>query len=310
MTEETLKAQLTWIPPIEGTVSGVQKRVIVGGMGGSALPGHAARFLDNAISISVHSDYEMPEHAPADALCIAISYSGNTEETLSFAKAVHGRGYPLAVIASGGELSVFAREAGVPIAVVPEGLSPRNALFYLLRALLALTNRSALLEELAAVSIDAGGAHRASESLAKELSGGLPLFYASRTNGFLAHAAKIHAHETAKMLAFANVFPELNHNEMESFDTPAPDAAAALARFVLLRDARDDARVIRRMDLFAEMMRTHGRRVAEVPLRGATRAEVLVYGWFVVHLSALALAGKRGVDPDTVPLVEEFKKRL
>ena len=310
MNEETLQAQLSWTPVLEGAVPDASGSIVVGGMGGSALPAYATRFLDSAFPVVVHGDYDLPEHATANALYAAISYSGDTAETLSFAKAAKARGLPLAAITSGGDLLSFARDAGVPFITVPAGVQPRNALVYLLRALLALTGREDLLAALAAAPLDAVSAEQDAKELAGALPGALPLFYASRKNGFLARTFKIHLNESAKMPAFANVFPELNHNEMQSFDTAAPEALAALARFVLMTDTDDDARVARRMTVFTELMRERGRSVTELALVGATRAEKLVRAWFTAYRTAHLLAEARGVDPDTVPLVEDFKNRL
>lgn len=305
MTRDALIAQLSWVPEAEGAIPPPRTSIVVGGMGGSALPAHAARFLENSFPVSVHSDYDLPERASADALYVAVSYSGNTAETLSFAKAAHERGFPLAVVASGGALADFAREVGAPLVVVPGGVPPRDALFFLLRALLFIASEDELLAALVAAKTEADGG-----TLADALAGGLPLFYASRKNGFLAHVAKVHLNETAKMPAYANVFPELNHNEMESFDRFAPEAIAVLARFALLRDANDDPRIVRRMDVFTELMHERGRSVTEVALQGTTRADLLVHGWLTAVLAASALAQNRGVEPDAVPLVEDFKKRL
>lgn len=311
MTYEELRQELTRESVIEGAARPTEApRVVVGGMGGSALPAYAVRFLDPAVPIAAHHGYDLPEGALADTLYVAISYSGNTEETLSFAKAVRDNNYPLAVIASGGALAEFAREHALPFVQVPSGIQPRNALFYLLRGLLALLNRADLLEALAAVTFDEAAAQQEADALASAVADALPIFYSSRSNGFLAHAFKINMNETAKLPSFCNVFPELNHNEMQSFDTFAPEAVGALARFALLSDARDDARIARRMQVFAELMRARGRSVTEVALLGESRAEQLVRGWFVAHRSAHALAAARGVDPDAVPLVEDFKKKL
>lgn len=310
MTVEDLKIQLSWVPSVKGTVSKVQKNIIVGGIGGSALPAYAARFLDPTLPISTHRDYDLPEATDPEALYIAISYSGNTAETLSFAQAAYGRGFSLAVIDAGGELANIAEKDVLPFIRVPSGLQPRDSLFYLLHALLALIGREDLRSALAAVSFDVDAAGREAKELAEKLADALPLFYAARKNGFLAYVSKIHLNETAKMPAFANVFPELNHNEMQSFDTPAPEAVAALARFVLITDADDDARVARRMAVFSELMRERGISVTELALVGATRAEKLVRAWFTVYLVARSLAEARGVDPDAVPLIEDFKKRL
>lgn len=310
MIYSDLLQELTQEPVVEGGTPPRAPRFVIGGMGGSALPANAARFLDPTLPLATHRDYDLPEAIDPEALYIAISDSGNTAETLSFAKAAHERGFALAVIDAGGELADIAKEDALPFVRVPSGLQPRDSLFYLLHALLALIGREDLRAALKAVSFDADAAEHDAHALAGALAGALPLFYASRKNGFLAYVSKIHSNETAKMPAYANVFPELNHNEMQSFDTSAPEAVTVLARFVLLRDAHDDPRIARRMDVFAEMMRERGRTVIDVPLTGASRAEQLARHWFVMHRAACMLAEARGVNPDAVALVEDFKKRL
>jgi glucose/mannose-6-phosphate isomerase len=279
-------------------------------MGGSALPGNAVRFLDAAADVSVHRDYDLPEGDAASALHVAISYSGNTEETLSFAEAALRENRRLAVVASGGALLALAEKNDLPFVQVPDGLQPRDALLYLLPALLALMGRDDLCAAIAAVSIAPQPVLSESGTLAAALAGGLPLFYASRRNGFLAYVSKIHANETAKMPAYANVFPELNHNEMQSFDTHAPEVSAAPARFVVLHDEADDPRVARRMRLFSELMEERGRTVIPLTLSNESRATALVRHWYVMHLAARELARSRGVDPDNIALIEDFKRRL
>lgn len=310
MIFEDVRKQLEWTPRVEGGSLPAYRHVVVGGMGGSALPGYAVRFLNAAIPLSVHSDYDLPEYLPEGALCVAISFSGNTEETLSFAHAAHARGLPLGVITSGGELLAFALEEGIPHVLVPKSGQPRDALIYLVHALLACLNRPEEAALLRTLSFDEQDMAESMQILTGFLRGGLPLFYASRPNGFLARLAKVMTNETAKMPGFANVFPELNHNEMESFDQPAPKEVADLARFVLLRSASDDARIKTRMDVFRDCMTEGGRNVLDLPLYGETRAGLLVENWYLFHRAAKALAEERGVDPEAVPLVEEFKKRL
>ncbi len=311
MTYDELRQECSRPLSIEGAPRPAGRtQIIVGGMGGSALPAYALRFFDPALPIATHRDYDLPEDAPEDALYVALSYSGNTAEALSFARAARERGLPLAVIASGGELLALAEEAGIPYVRVPGGMQPRNALFYSTRALAELMGRDALVAPLGGVSFDADALEREVRSLAGKLAGALPIIYASRRNGFLAYVSKINLNETAKMPAFANVFPELNHNEMQSFDSATPEDVAALARFVLLRDPSDDPRLAKRMDVFAELMRERGRQVVEVPLPDASRAEVFLRTWFLMHRTARALAEERGVDPDAVSFIEDFKKRI
>jgi len=310
-------AQLAWKPEVVGGPVPKRSRVVVGGMGGSALPGEALQVLDPSLDIEVHRGYDLPDHPPADALYVAVSYSGNTEEALSFehqeelsfAKNASGRSRPLAIITSGGALLTHAKDEGLPYVQVPGDVQPRNALIYLVRALAALAGRDDLLAALGAAVFDEAPALASADALAGAVGGAMPIFYASRRNAFFSYLYKINFNETGKMPAFANTFPELNHNEMQAFDTGAPESAA-LAHFVLLRDLADDPRIAKRMDVFAALMRERGRGVTEIVLEGDTRASQLARGWFVAHRAARALALARGVDPESVPLVEEFKKRL
>src|SRR4030042_611941 len=68
-------------------------RVVVLGMGGSAIGGALARSLvqfESKVPVIVHRDYGLPAYADVRSLVIASSYSGNTEETLSGFEAALG----------------------------------------------------------------------------------------------------------------------------------------------------------------------------------------------------------------------------
>ena len=311
MTYEEFQQALSLRPEIEqGPLLRARGRVVAGGMGGSALPADALRFLDPTFPIAAHRDYDLPDDAPQDAHYVALSYSGNTAETLAFARAALDRKLSLSVVTSGGALEKLARERGAPLVMVPRGMQPRAALFYQFGALLALTGRADLADALASVRFREAEAEEEAHKLAGALRDSLPHFYAARKNAFLAWVAKIHTNEGAKMPGYANAFSELNHNEMQSFDEMAPAGIASAARFVLLRDPHEDPRVARRMEVFKEVMKSRNRVCHELVLWGDTRAAQLARGWFVLHRYERLLAAARGVDPDAVPLIEDFKKRL
>ncbi len=310
MTHEDIQTQLAYVPVVENKTVLPTAHVVIGGMGGSALGAEALVFLDPTLPIKIYRGYGLPQHDDGSALHIAISHSGTTEEALSFAQAAKEKNVPIAAIASGGALIAFAKDAGIPFVQIPPSGQPRNALMYLCRAVSTLIGREDLLTVLERAAFDEDAAQKDAERLAAAITGALPIFYASDKNGFLARLARINMNETAKMPSFDNVFPELNHNEMQSYDTAAPEEVAALARFILITDSDDDPRIIKRMDIFAELMRERGRSVTELSLIGNSRAEKLIRFWYTAQRSAGALAQKRGIDPDSVPLVVDFKKRL
>ena len=60
--------------------------IIVSGMGGSGIGGHVLRnLLKNEINIpmDVYHSYSLPKYADENTLVFAVSYSGNTEETIA-----------------------------------------------------------------------------------------------------------------------------------------------------------------------------------------------------------------------------------
>ncbi len=303
-------SQLSFEPDIRRPRNEAPAIIVTGGMGGSALAGEALRFLNPERKFLVHHDYDLPWEAPPEALHLAISYSGNTEETLSFAAAAKREGRKLAIVTSGGKLAEFAEREQLPLALVPAGLVPRNAFMYLVRAALAVCGNEEGLTALANVSITEEVLREDADEDAHFLLQSVPLFYTSDRNRLVGHLAKLVVNESSRTPAFTNVFPELNHNEMQSFDTDMPEGLAHLFRFVLVRDTSDHDRVLRRMDAFQGLMEERGRLVRVLDISDLSRADALATLWLRFILVGRHLAATRGIDPDTQPLVDAFKKQL
>lgn len=307
MSTFSFEDQIAYAPRIEhGPLP--EGTPIVGGMGGSGLPARVATFLTGRPLIA-HQTYGIPELLPAHAVTVAISYSGNTGETLSFFHAAQEKGLPVAVISSGGELLKEARKAKMPLVAVPAGLQPRDALLYMTKALLALLGEEVpMIPDAAALT---NAANASVEGVADFLMNSIPLIYTSTENGALGYIAKITLNETAKVPAFANVFPELNHNEMQGLD-PLGHTASLSSRFsiLILQDPQDGARIQTRMARFAELAQARGLRVQVLSVPRMDRFERLAYVWLLARGAAARLAGQYEVPADEVPFIEEFKKSI
>lgn len=113
---------------------GLPRRVALCGMGGS---GAGARLVQccserhSAVPIQKVSGYQLPAGLTRDSLVVAISYSGNTAETLSCYEEAVERNIPRAVICSGGQLRHRAQQLGDTLILLPDGRQPREALAYL-----------------------------------------------------------------------------------------------------------------------------------------------------------------------------------
>ena len=108
------------------------ENVVVLGMGGSGIAGDvlvaaAAPFMP--VPVTVVKGYVPPGLRRArDSLVFAMSFSGNTEETLEAATAAFEAGASLIVVAGGGALVSLAHEWDVPVVPVPDGIpQPRAA---------------------------------------------------------------------------------------------------------------------------------------------------------------------------------------
>ena len=310
--------QFNFQPVVVGNVHMSEiKRVVVCGMGGShqAADLLAIRYPERLIT--THSDYGLPYIPSEDevhTLIIASSYSGNTEEALDAYDEAKRRGLPLAAIAVGGELIRRAAEDGVPHVVLPNvGIQPRAGLGYSLRGLLALLGDEAGLAETAelARTLDVVAARTEGETLAATMQGRVPVIYASNTNRAVANIWKIKFNENAKIPAFMNVLPELNHNEMTGFDV-APAVASLKEPFhvVFLSDDTDRPKIRRRLEVCKSLYDERGVKTSIVPITGATFWHRIFSSLLIADWASWRYGTDSGAETEQVPMVETFKKQI
>lgn len=290
------------------------QKFLVVGMGGS---NHATDLLlawQPAKNVIVHRDYGLPELRDTSRLIIVCSYSGNTEEALDSYQVARQKQLPVAVITKGGALLDIAKRDAVPHIQLPDtGIEPRGAIGFMLVALLVLMRDDQSLVEVRALAsiLKPKNLQADGKAIAKQLKKFVPVVYSSRRNSALANMWKIIFNENVKMPIFANVFPELNHNEMNGFD-PAAKTWTLMKkfRFVFLVDNSDDPRLQKRMVVLERLYRDRGHEVVMLPLVGQSRLERLFTAIILANWVSLALAKSYAVEPAPVPLVEEFKKLI
>ena len=127
-------AQRVFLKP--GALQYTPENIIICGLGGSGLPGNILVSI-RPLDVFSHKNYGLPLQAKTGSLIICISYSGNTEETLSaFAEALN-RKLPVITITTGGKLAKLSQKYHVPCVKLPESsVPPRLALGQMFGALL------------------------------------------------------------------------------------------------------------------------------------------------------------------------------
>jgi len=208
----------------------------------------------------------------------------------------------------------LAKKNGVPYIKLPDiGIEPRAALGFSIKAILKLLGDEHGLKEARnlATLLRPMDLEKEGQNLASILKGKVPIIYSSTANLGLAYNWKIAFNETGKIPAFYNVFPELNHNEMTSFGVaPSTKALSSLYHFLILKDSSDGTRILKRMEVLEKLFRDRRILVTVIEIKGESKLHKIFNSFVLANWSALYTAKGYGVDPEEVPLIEEFKKLI
>ncbi len=285
-------------------------KILVCGMGGSGIGGDLlkAYMSDSDIPVHVVKGYEIPEFVDENTLCFAISYSGNTEETLSALTRAKNKEAKTIAITSGGQLSDL-----VDIVIkVPSGLQPRNAVAYLFFPILGVLYNSGItdvknneLSEMIKILSDVEYFDEKGRDLARKIKDKTPIIYSSQRLKPCAYRFKCQINENAKHPAWHHEIPEMCHNELVGY------TGMERSKFIsiMIRDREDHERIKKRMDilkgLFDETVD-----VEEILTMGES---LLARMFSVIYLSDWAsyhLAMWKRIDPTPVFIIENLKKAL
>lgn len=303
--------------------------VVVFGMGGSGISGDILQALvEPRLGVpwrTIKGYGPVPEWIGRNTLAFLVSYSGNTEETLTAFEAIHARGARAVAVSSGGRLAELAGTYGVAHVQIPGGLQPRASLGFLALPLLAILveiglvpDRSNDVDEAVAglgnlaksCSRDIPVEKNMAKQLATSLSGRVPVIYGGSGLGeVVAYRFKCDLNEYAKSPAFANSVPEMNHNELQAYGS---SNAASLHDFVvvLLRDADDHERVALRLDIMKRIVEGAGSDVIEVHSQGISFLARMLTLVMLIQLTAVYTGLINDIDPGPVPVIENFKRQL
>lgn len=301
-------------------VSGeVPLSIAVAGMGGSAIGGDIIGGLlaeRCPVPFRVVRDYRLPAFVQADTLFFAVSYSGNTEETLAAYDQATRRGCRVVVVTSGGKLGGLAERRGQPLFQVPAGLPPRAALGYLLVPLAAVLEQVGVVDGLTSQIERAAGLlrrcrikwQRQAKRIAKSLFERLPIVYStSRLLDPVADRWRCQLNENAKVMCHTAVFPEHNHNEIVGMGSPESLRRSVL---LILYDRFTHPRTARRVAQTLEIARGTFERAHRLKTEGRVPFERVLSLCMLGDMVSIELARFRRVDPLPVARIDSLKERM
>lgn len=289
-------------------------KIIVCGVGGSAIGGDLLKNLLRdriKIPIEVSREYHIPAYADDNTLVFCVTYSGNTEETLSqFVEAVE-RKCKIIGITSGGNLKEWCRKLKRPCVSIPAGHQPRAALPYLFLTMvvclqkLGLINLEAELEETVRILEKLKPVE--ADKIAASLKGSIPVVYAPSEFSGVAKRIKTQFNENSKVPARYNVLPELDHNEIVGYQN---DSLNKNASVIILRDKNESEEARGRIEITKDVIKDSTKRIDEIWARGKSRMAKIMSLIYIGDRLSYKLAELNEVDPTPVENIERLKKML
>jgi len=304
-------------------------QVVVLGMGGSGVAGDIVQAAGSAtlpVPLTTLKQYRTPAYVGPRTLAFAVSYSGDTEETLAMASGALQAGAHLIAVSRGGALAALAREHGaLHVPCAPDIVMPRFALGELLAPILVVLFRLGLMPEVHAGLLmaqqqlqhrrdqcrpDVELARNPARELARRIDRTIPIVYgAGALGGVAAMRWKQSVNENAKAPAYWNQFPELDHNELCGWGQHG-DVTRQVFTLVELRHGLEHPQLERRVTATREMIDEAVHQVLTVDAAGEGRLAQLLD---LVHLgdwTSYYLALANDVDPGPIDAISQLKSRL
>ncbi len=298
-------------------------QIIYVGMGGSAASGDLLRdWLTPIINLpfTVIKDYNLPKSADKQTLVIAVSCSGDTEETLSAANQAYERGCRIAAVSSGGRLEQFCRKNSIPFTKTKKLRVPRSSLpnlFYPAANILKetglinkVTNQIptsvSTVKQLYSEVRAANSSGNPAKELAVKIADTLPMIYCSAVNEGATNRFRASLNENAKIQAHVAVIPELCHNEVEGWTK----RTSRICLPVYVRSKEEIPENAARFEAVKEMIEAAGFEVHEVWESGENSLSRIMRSVYLLDYTSIYTAVLRRTNPIGTPNIDAMKRRL
>ena len=299
----------------------IVKNIVVSGMGGSALGGRIAASLEREslhIPIIVSTEFHLPNFVDQNTLVVISSYSGNTEETLASLSEAQSRNAVIFGICTGGKLAGLIKQKIINGYIIDPVNNPSNqprmSLGYAVMSIVAMLNycgHITLPENLSDLVPYLRSRQSESEkylSLARHLTGRIPVFIVSEHLKGATHAIKNQINENAKNFVCQFDLPELNHHLLEGLTFPKTNPENLF--FVFIKSNHYHPEVQKRYSLTEEAVKRQNIPYLEICLDGPNRFfetfELLQAAGYI----GFYLSQANGVDPGPIPWVDWYKDEI
>jgi len=298
--------------------------ICLAGMGGSAIGADLIRaysYHTCPLPVQVVRHYNIPHWVDEHTLFITCSFSGNTEETLSAMRQARERNAQIIAVTTGGQLLLEATREDFDYINIPGGMPPRAALGYSFVPLFRVFQKLGFLDEgdralrETEVFLNEQGEllsdlnENEALTLAENLTDTLPIIYSDATAMEPVNLRwRGQFEENAKTLAYGNLIPEMNHNEIVGWEQIVH--LTGRLSVIMLYDKKDNSRVNKRMEIVKDLIQDQAASVHVLNTRGESRLTRLFSLIQLADWTSFYLAVINDVDPTPIAKIDLLKSRL
>ena len=293
------------------------KNILICGLGGSGIGGTiVADIISPKVNIPIAStkDYSIPNFVNEHTLVIANSYSGNTEETLYALEKCQARRTEIAVITSGGKLKTIAEENKYNKIIIPGDQPPRAMFGYAFTELFFMLNHYGIIDDsfksefdkaITLIDTEKADIQKQAMDLAKKIHKQTPVIYVAKGFEGVAIRFRQQLNENSKILAWHNVVPEMNHNELLGWRTNVDGLAV-----VYFRNKCDYNRNQIRMDINKKVISKFTSNITEIWSKGHSLIENSLYHISLGDWTSWYLSEMNNVDAIEIDVIDFLKGEL
>lgn len=287
--------------------------ILIQGMGASGVVGYVLQsMLKSKLKIPVkvsHSD-GIQGFVDKKTLFIAISYSGNTTETLNALKQAKNKNAMIVCITSGGKMAKMHKG---DIVYLEQGFPPRTQIMQMLAAGITVLKKSGVVnvkKELNDAALfmkkNIGKLKGKGKSYSKKLRDKFIIIYSGESITAVAKRFKQQLNENTKMFTHNAYFPEVNHNEIEALRFPAEKKNIA---FLFIRHSHEHKETAKRMAVAKRILKNKGS-VIEIKVNRKSFVQEVIELITILDFISYWLAVYYNEDPINLRFIPKIKEWL
>jgi len=285
--------------------------IVIGGMGGSGISGTYVKSIFESLQLSkritVVRDYKFIRILP-DSSYILVSYSGNTEETISLFNQLLSNQVKPIIVTSGGKLLELAKSHTCVYYILESGLQPRMAFPNIFSVLLKILHNSFKDKmqidhvEIKKLTIP----DNIKEIKFSNFSNNLPIIITNSDYACVGERLRCQLNENAKLHSFNFVLPEYHHNGLVGLKS----TFEGKIYFIFIEQRTDLDRIKFHFKFLKQKLIEKNIQYIEVYCNSDSYYINLLQLTMIVDYISLVIAKHQGINPIEVELIDQLKVYL